>query len=91
MRAEYEIDNSHHYSESIVAGTTCGELPFFGDTNRRASVVAEKDARCWVLDVESWKKMQQEEKDVAAELLVCALKLTTERVDAVTRYMYVGA
>lgn len=79
------------YTESIVAGTTCGELPFFGDTKRSATVMVEKDAKCWVLDRTSWEKMQREEKELAAELLVCALRLTTERMGAVTRYIFVGA
>lgn len=73
LRAEYDTD-SGKYSESIVAGTTCGELPFFSNTQRTATVVAEKDTVAWVLSRENWGKLQEKYPDVAKELLTIALK-----------------
>ena len=48
LRAEYELEQGGYY-ESIVAGTTCGELPFFSDTDRTGTVVAEKECVAWLL------------------------------------------
>ncbi|KAL9049802.1 MAG: hypothetical protein Q9162_007010 [Coniocarpon cinnabarinum] len=96
LRASYELPMGG-YQESIVAGTTCGELPFFSDTRRTATVVAEcaneddVDAAdtviVWALDAEAWKRLQSEWPEGAQELLTVALRLTKERVDAVTGYV----
>jgi SulP family sulfate permease len=56
LRAEYEMPQGH-WSESIVAGTTCGELPFFAGERRSARVVAERDVVCWVLSRKGWEAM----------------------------------
>ena len=72
--------------ESIVAGTTCGELPFFSETNRTATCVVEKECVVWVMDGESWARLQREEPDVAQELLRISLKLTSERMSVITSY-----
>ena len=86
IRAEYDLPQGW-LCESIVAGTTCGELPFFSETDRTATAVVEKDCVVWFMDQEGWKKMQGEEPDVARELLRISLKLTTERLDAITSYI----
>ncbi|KAL2258393.1 hypothetical protein VTK26DRAFT_8319 [Humicola hyalothermophila] len=72
--------------ESIVAGTTCGELPFFSETNRTATCTVERDCVVWCLNRESWAKLQKEEPDVAQELLRISLKLTSERMSVITSY-----
>ncbi len=41
VRAEYDLPHGQSFHESIVAGTTCGELPFFSDTTRTATAFAE--------------------------------------------------
>lgn len=89
LRVEYDADPAQ-YTESIVAGTTCGELPFFSNTPRTGSMVAEKDTTAWVMDRDGWTLIQEKFPDVALELLKLAMKLTTERVQAVTKYMIVG-
>lgn len=73
------------YSEVIVAGTTCGELPFFSDTKRTATAYAEGDCVTWMLDQERWRDMQTEHPRIAQELLTISLKLTSERYDKITR------
>ncbi|KAI1088560.1 sulfate transporter family protein [Rostrohypoxylon terebratum] len=86
LRADYETPQGR-LSEPIVQGTTCGELPFFSETNRTATVVAVKDCVVWVMDTEKWEKLQSEQKEVAQELLRISLKLTSERMDAMTKYI----
>jgi len=90
FRAEHEVEQGR-YTESIVAGTTCGELPFFAESSRTATVVAETECVAWMLDKESWCKMESEEPEVATELLKVSLKLTSERMDSITSYVLVMA
>ncbi|KAL2167246.1 hypothetical protein VTG60DRAFT_1570 [Thermothelomyces hinnuleus] len=85
LRAEYDLPQGWLF-ESIVAGTTCGELPFFSETNRTATCVVEREALVWVMDRESWARLQKEEPDVAQELLRISLKLTSERMSVITSY-----
>ncbi|KAI0135446.1 sulfate transporter family protein [Daldinia grandis] len=86
LRADYDTPQGR-LCEPIVQGTTCGELPFFSETNRTATVVAVKDCVVWVMDTENWEKLQREESDVAQELLRVSLKLTSERMEAMTKYI----
>ncbi|KAK3329426.1 sulfate transporter family-domain-containing protein [Apodospora peruviana] len=85
LRAEYILPQGWFF-ESIVAGTTCGELPFFSETNRTATCVVERDCVVWLMDRENWTKLQKEEPDVAQELLRMSLKLTSERLSVITSY-----
>ncbi|KAI1382113.1 sulfate transporter family protein [Hypoxylon crocopeplum] len=86
LRADYETPQGR-LSEPIVQGTTCGELPFFSETNRTATVIAVKDCITWVMDTENWERLQREENEVAQELLRISLKLTSERMNAMTKYI----
>jgi SulP family sulfate permease len=90
LRADYDLPQGK-YSELIVAGRPCGELPFFSQTSRTATVVAEKDCVTWLLNEERWNEMQAQDSDVAQELLVITLKLTKERMDAITSYILTTA
>jgi sulfate permease, SulP family len=83
LRAEYTLPAGHGFHESIVAGTTCGELPFFSETTRTATATAELEVIVWVLRREAWKKLQKEQPEVAHELLRVGLKLTAERMSTV--------
>jgi SulP family sulfate permease len=85
LRAEYDLPQGWLF-ESIVAGTTCGELPFFSETNRTATCVVERECVVWMMDGESWARLQKEEPDVAQELLRISLKLTSERMSVITSY-----
>ena len=86
LRAEYDLPQGW-LCESIVAGTTCGELPFFSETDRTATTVTERDCVVWMMDEEGWAKLQKDEPDVAQELLRISLKLTTERMSVITSYV----
>jgi len=86
LRARYVLPQGA-FAEVIVAGATCGELPFFGGTRRTSSTVAERDCVCWVLTAEAWARLQADEVEVARELLKISLMLTSERMDAITKYM----
>lgn len=90
LRADYELPQGRYF-ESIVAGTTCGELPFFSETARTATVQAERDCVTWLLDKESWVRLQEAEPAVAQEMLRISLKLTTERMSAITSYVLTTA
>ena len=81
MRAEYELPQGS-LSELIVAGLPFGELPFFSDTPRTATMVADKDSVVWQMNAEQWNDLQRREPEVAQELLKISLKLTKERMDA---------
>ncbi|KAL2141211.1 hypothetical protein VTI28DRAFT_2670 [Corynascus sepedonium] len=85
LRAEYDLPQGWLF-ESIVAGTTCGELPFFSETNRTATCVVERECVVWAMDGDSWARLQKEEPDVAQELLRISLKLTSERMSVITSY-----
>lgn len=84
LKGEYKLQQGK-FSEIIVAGTTCGELPFFSGTNRTSTTTAETDCVTWVLDEENWENLQETQSDVAQELLTISLKLTSERMDAITK------
>lgn len=90
LRAEYDLDQGS-YQESIVAGTTCGELPFFSETTRTSTVAAERDCVAWLLTQEKWNEMQQEEPEIARELLKVGMKLSAERMNAITSYVLITA
>ncbi|KAF2472046.1 sulfate transporter family protein-like protein [Lindgomyces ingoldianus] len=90
FRAEYELDQGHFY-EVILPGTTCGELPFFSQTDRTGTVVAENDSTAWLLTREKYNELEERNRDVASELLKVGLKLTKERMDAITSYVLVTA
>lgn len=84
LKAKYNLPQGK-YSELIVAGTTCGELPFFSSTQRTATTYAERDCTTWMLDREQWQAMQEQQPQLAQELLAISLKLTSERMDAITK------
>ncbi|KAH7375982.1 sulfate transporter family protein [Plectosphaerella cucumerina] len=86
LRAEYDLPQGW-LTESIVAGTTCGELPFFSETDRTANVLVEQDCIVWLMDKEGWERVQREEPEVAQELLRISLKLTSERLSSITSYV----
>ncbi|KAL9092337.1 MAG: hypothetical protein Q9165_004511 [Trypethelium subeluteriae] len=90
LRADYDWEQGR-YSESIVAGTACGELPFFAETDRSATVAAEKDCVAWLLTRARWRELEEKQPEVARELLKIGLKLTSERMAAITSYVLVAA
>ena len=93
LRADYDMQQGRLY-ETILAGTTCGELPFFSETYRTATVTAEVETTVWKMDAESWKQLQQLEPDgqvLANELLKVVLKLTAERFESITKYVLISA
>lgn len=85
LRADYETPQGK-LQEPIVQGTTCGELPFFSRTARTATVTAVKPCIVWVMDTDAWERLRVNENDVYQELLAVSLKLTTERMNAMTNY-----
>lgn len=84
LRAEYKL-RQRKFSELILTGTTCGELPFFSGTNRTSTTWVESDCVTWVLTTEKWTELQEKYSDIAQELLKISLKLTSERMDSITK------
>lgn len=87
LRAEYDLPQGN-YSELIIAGQPCGELPFFSETERTASMTTEKDCIAWKLTEARWADLQKEQPEIARELLKVSLKLTKERMDVITAYFF---
>lgn len=85
LRVEYDLPQGW-LCESIMAGTTCGELPFFSETERTATATVEQDCVVWLMDRDYWDQVQREQPEVARELLTVSLKLTSERMSAITSY-----
>jgi sulfate permease, SulP family len=90
MRADYDLPQGR-FSELIARGRPFGELPFFSQTARTATMVAEKDSIVWQLDGDRWKDLQSEEPELAQELLKISLKLTKERMDVTMAYVLTTA
>ncbi|KAK5947127.1 hypothetical protein PMZ80_001274 [Knufia obscura] len=90
LRADYDLPQGR-YSELIVEKRPCGELPFFSDTPRTASMSAETNCVIWQLSDTKWHELQRMHPDVAQELLKISLKLTKERMDAITAYVMTAA
>ena len=90
LRAEYKFPQGK-LSELILAGTTCGELPFFSQTSRTSTTTTETVCVVWMLDNQSWESVQREYPDIAREFLKISLKLTSERMDVITRHAYSSA
>ncbi|KPI44005.1 uncharacterized protein AB675_6178 [Cyphellophora attinorum] len=90
MRADYDLPQGR-FSELIARGRPFGELPFFSQTARTATMVAEKDSVVWQLDGDRWKDLQSEEPELAQELLKISLKLTKERMDVTMAYVLTTA
>jgi SulP family sulfate permease len=86
LRCEYNLPQGRYF-ELVVAGRPCGELPFFSDTRRTATVKAEHDCVAWCLSDEKWKELQELHPRISHELLTVSLKLTTERMDSITSYV----
>jgi sulfate permease, SulP family len=90
FRADYDSPQGK-YTELIVAGRPCGELPFFSETSRTATMAAERDCVAWELSESQWAELQKAEPDVASEMLKVCLKLTKERMDSVLGYILTAA
>ncbi|KAI1001576.1 Uncharacterized protein K3495_g6623 [Podosphaera aphanis] len=86
MKADYNLPQGH-FNEIINAGTTCGELPFFSETPRTATVVAKQDCITWTMNRQRWNDLQISEPEIAAELLRIGLKMTSERMNTITSYI----
>lgn len=90
FRAEYALDQGRFF-EVILPGTTCGELPFFSETDRTGTVAVEHASVAWLLTRERFNALERSEGEVARELLKVGLKLTKERMDAITSFVLVTA
>ncbi|KAJ5665932.1 uncharacterized protein N7477_008380 [Penicillium maclennaniae] len=63
LRCEYDLPQGRYF-ELVVAGRPCGELPFFSETRRTATVKAEHDCVAWCLIDEKWKELQEQHPEL---------------------------
>lgn len=93
LRADYNLEQGEIY-ETVLAGTTCGELPFFSETTRTATVTAEVNTVLWKLDRQSWEKLKKNPEigqEMAQEFYKIALKLTVERFELIMAYILISS
>lgn len=69
---------------TVAVGTTCGELPFFSESERTSSVIAEQNCIAWLLTPEKWEELQRRDQELATELLKVGMKLSAERMRSIT-------
>ena len=61
------------------------------ETERTSSVIAEQDCTAWLLTPEKWGELQNKEPEIAKEMLKVGLKLSVERMNAITSYVLITA
>jgi sulfate permease, SulP family len=69
--------------------TIVGEIGFFLQTPRTATVRIEKQAVVWALDQETFGRMKQAEPDLVAALLALVVQMQAERLSFTTRQVSV--
>ena len=75
LRATYSYDDHRkNVQETMVAGTIAGDLSTLSDTQRNATVVAERDCVLWKMDQAGLKKLEEEKAQVARMFIQIVLK-----------------
>ncbi|PRT54800.1 Uncharacterized protein C24H6.11c [Wickerhamiella sorbophila] len=79
--------------ETILAGTTFGEIPFFSEASSFAKIITESDCVLWKLTKESFHKMSttRETMDLAIELMRVGYCFALDRVRSMNSYLRVIA
>lgn len=83
-------DNRNGWTETVLAGTTYGELSFFARANCNATLTVESDAVIWILTVDAFAKLMKSPKGekLTIELLCVAQRLALDRVISIGHYVY---
>lgn len=88
LRATYRYeDYTDPLQETMVAGTVAGELTMLSATKRNATVVAERDAKLWILDVEQLERLQKEKPEVAREFIKILLGVAAQETDMLASHL----
>lgn len=74
--------------ESILPGTMAGELGFFTDKRREATLIAENECVLWIMRRSDYEKLLQDEPNLANEFMRLALNFSAERLNAMTYYAF---
>jgi SulP family sulfate permease len=75
LRATYSFDDHRRLvQETMVAGTVAGDLSTLSDTQRNATVVAERDGVLWKLEMDALGKLGREKPEVARDFIHIVLK-----------------
>jgi SulP family sulfate permease len=75
LRATYAYaDHTELVQETMVAGTVAGDLSMLSDTQRNATVVAERDAQLWKMDQAQLEQLEKDKPEVARAFVKIVLK-----------------
>lgn len=75
LRATYAYDDhTELVQETMVAGTVAGDLSMLSDTQRNATVVAERDAQLWKMDQAQLEQLEKDKPEVARAFVKIVLK-----------------
>ncbi|RGB29585.1 sulfate transporter family-domain-containing protein [Rhizophagus diaphanus] len=77
--------------ESILPGTMAGELGFFANKLREATLIAEVDCVLWQMRRADYDLLLMNEPKIANEFMRLALNFSAERLHAMTYYAFLLA
>ena len=85
LKAEYMLPQLANSRNSSWRGRLAGNYPSSPEPNETSTTRAERDCVTWMLNQSRWEELQRSQADVAQELLRISLKLTSERMDSITK------
>ncbi|KAG9289106.1 hypothetical protein G9A89_022415 [Geosiphon pyriformis] len=90
LRAQYipEFGEQPRAVESILPGTMAGELGFFADRPRDASLFAESDCVLWQMRTSDYERLLNKEPKIANEFMRLSLNFSAERLATMTHYAF---
>ncbi|ORY32605.1 sulfate transporter family-domain-containing protein [Naematelia encephala] len=88
LRATYAYDDHRELvQETMVAGTIAGDLSTLSETERNATVVAERECVLWKLDKDGLAKLEKESADAAWRFIKIVLKVVAEEQDVLSSHL----
>ncbi|CAG8580334.1 380_t:CDS:10 [Ambispora leptoticha] len=90
LRATFkaEIGEQAKPVESILPGTMAGELGFFADRPRDATLYADMDCILWQMRTSDYGKLLSKEPLIANEFMRLSLNFSAERLATMTHYAF---
>ncbi|CAG8512283.1 17103_t:CDS:10 [Cetraspora pellucida] len=74
--------------ETILPGTMAGEIGFFTDRKRDATLIAENDCTLWKMEKSDFDKLLEKDPDAANYFMRLALNFPAERLISMTYYAF---
>ncbi|CAG8601827.1 821_t:CDS:10 [Ambispora gerdemannii] len=90
LRATFkaEVGDQAKPVESILPGTMAGELGFFADRPRDATLYADMDCILWQMRTSDYEKLLDKKPLVANEFMRLSLNFSAERLATMTHYAF---